>query len=194
MFAVCVLTFNVFGTLYFAQHHPNSPTIISGRIHGLSPGPHGFHVHENGDTGNDCNNAGAHYNPFGMNHSAPFSRSRHVGDLGNIMSFHSSGTGTVAAVKIVDFGTQLFGDRSIIGKTLVIHEKADDLGLGADEESLRTGNAGGRVACCVIREDTPRWSTNINVTQGTNGASYTNLNLLLLVLSSVYSRFSTART
>lgn len=33
-------------------------------ITGLSPGLHGFHVHEKGNLGDNCNAAGAHYNPF----------------------------------------------------------------------------------------------------------------------------------
>jgi len=38
---------------------------------------------------------------------------------------------------------------------VVIHEKEDDLGMGSDEESKLTGNAGQRIAYGVIGLTTP---------------------------------------
>jgi len=44
----------------------------------------------------------------------------------------------------------LFGEYSVLGRSCVIHKNTDDLGRGGNEESLKTGNAGSRVACGVI--------------------------------------------
>ena len=58
----------------------------AGEISGLTPGEHGFHIHAKGRTGDQCREAGGHFNPFGASHGSPGSRLRHVGDLGNIQA------------------------------------------------------------------------------------------------------------
>lgn len=45
------------------------------------------------------------------------------------------------------FGKLLINCKSI---SLKVHADPDDLGRGGHESSKTTGNAGGRLACCVI--------------------------------------------
>ncbi|XP_008807696.1 superoxide dismutase [Cu-Zn], chloroplastic [Phoenix dactylifera] len=124
----------------------NGPTTVKVCVSGLTPGPHGFHLHEHGDTTNGCISTGAHFNPNNMTHGAPEDQIRHAGDLGNIIA-NSDG---VAEATIVDNQIPLSGPNAIIGRAFVVHELQDDLGKGGHELSLTTGNAGGRLACGVV--------------------------------------------
>jgi len=137
------------GTVTFTQKSPTSAVIISGEIHGLDANAkRGFHVHELGNTTGGCLSTGSHFNPDGNTHGAPSDATskRHAGDLGNIQS-DSDGTATLS---FTDSIISLNGAYSIIGRAVVVHAGTDDLGKGGNEESLKTGNAGGRAACGVI--------------------------------------------
>ena len=56
----------VMGDLTLTQSGPNAPVIIMGKIMGLKPGKHGFHVHEKGDLSNGCTSTGSHFNPMNV--------------------------------------------------------------------------------------------------------------------------------
>jgi len=139
----------VAGVVRFEQQ--GSKVLVTGTVKGLTPGKHGIHVHEFGDSTDGCTSAGAHFNPHGKEHGAPQDANRHVGDLGNLEADASG----VAQVKIEDSLISLTGDLSIIGRSLVVHADPDDLGKGGHELSKTTGNAGARAACGVIGRAKP---------------------------------------
>ena len=58
---------------------------VQADINGLTPGKHGFHIHEFGDARSpDGMSAGGHFNPDKTSTAARDAAKRHVGDLGNI--------------------------------------------------------------------------------------------------------------
>ncbi|XP_076463727.1 superoxide dismutase [Cu-Zn]-like [Babylonia areolata] len=148
--AVCVMagSADVTGMLLLTQESQKKATTVTGEVTGLTPGNHGFHVHEYGDLTNGCVTAGAHFNPSSKkpHHGAPTDEIRHAGDLGNITADDNG----VAKIHITDSQIPLFGPNSVVGRCLVVHANEDDLGKGGDEESLKTGNAGPRLACGII--------------------------------------------
>ena len=117
--------------------------MVEAMVTGLTPGKHGFHIHENGSCDDSGKAAGGHFNPDksmhgfmpkdGMAHA-------HPGDMGNIEA-GADGTGSVnvflAGVSLKD------GNYAVAGKAIIVHEKEDDFGQP-------TGNAGGRIGCGII--------------------------------------------
>jgi Cu-Zn family superoxide dismutase len=127
------------GTVTFTQ--TTDGIKIVAHIEGLTPGKHGFHIHEYGDCSSlDGTSAGGHFNPGMAPHGAPTDMSHHEGDIGNITA-DSSG---VAHFEWTDKQMSFSGPNSIIGHSVIVHAKEDDL------KTQPTGNAGGRVACGVI--------------------------------------------
>ena len=129
----------VAGTIHFTQRR--GEVEVTGRIRGLEPGKHGFHVHQYGDLTNleTGESAGGHYDPTGMPHGRPDDDERHAGDLGNIEADQNG----AANVNIRDSVLRLNGPQSIIGRAIVVHAKADQF-------TQPVGDAGDRVALGVI--------------------------------------------
>lgn len=146
--AIAVFFGNISGNVKFIEELELNRIRIELNIIGLRPNSlHGFHVHEAGDLTDKCTSMCAHFNPYGKNHGCPGMSERHIGDLGNI-STNSKGE---AKYIFYDNMIKLRGNKSnIIGRGLIIHEDEDDCGLGNNKESLKTGNAGKRIACAVI--------------------------------------------
>jgi superoxide dismutase, Cu-Zn family len=115
---------------------------IRAELIGLTPGKHGFHVHEFGDcSAADASSAGAHFNPTNQPHAGPDTAARHEGDMGNVEA-DASGN---AKLDYVDHQISLSNDaRSAIGRSVVVHAKPDDL------KTQPSGDSGARIACGVI--------------------------------------------
>jgi len=109
-------------------------------IQNLKPGKHGFHIHEKGDcSAPDAASAGGHFNPTHQHHGGPSTAKHHTGDLGNVTADASGKAHLDWKGKL-----QLNGADSIIGKSVVVHEKEDDL------KTDPAGNSGARIGCGVI--------------------------------------------
>ena len=146
--AIAVFQGNISGTVHFVERDKYIDIFLN--LSGLKKnGLHGFHVHTYGDLSDGCNSACAHFNPYKNTHGCPGMKNRHVGDLGNIQSDMFGNAKYVFTDNVI----KLSGECNIIGRMLIIHEDPDDCGQGRGAnraESLKTGNAGKRIACAVI--------------------------------------------
>ncbi len=115
---------------------------VKGEVRGLAPNStHGFHIHEHGDcSAADGSSAGGHFAPLGHPHGALADASSHAGDLGNIKA-NAEG---IAEVSLFKQDLTLAGKHGVLGRAVIVHEKADDL------HSQPSGAAGSRVACGVL--------------------------------------------
>jgi superoxide dismutase, Cu-Zn family len=138
---------NVTGTIKFAQE-PGG-VHITGMVMGLTPGKHGFHIHEFGDvTAPNGSSAGGHYNPEdgAHMHAGLDDPMRHAGDLGNIVADASG----MATIDILDSGISIAGMYNpILGRGIVVHANEDDL-KSQSPPAASPGNSGARVAVGVI--------------------------------------------
>lgn len=110
--------------------------LVHAVITGLPKGNsfHGFHIHEgekcSGNSDDPFADAKSHYNPNNVEHP------NHAGDLPPLMN----NNGFALSIFITD----RFTVKDVIGKTMIIHEKADDF------TTQPSGNSGKKIACGKI--------------------------------------------
>jgi Cu-Zn family superoxide dismutase len=102
---------------------------------------HGFHIHESGDLREGCKSCCAHYNPENTEHGDLYGG--HAGDLGNLKTDENGHCK-------ISLKTDKFLVDDILGRSIIIHEDEDDLGLGNFEDSKTTGHSGARIVCALI--------------------------------------------
>ncbi|KAF9908766.1 hypothetical protein BX616_011379 [Lobosporangium transversale] len=158
--AVCILDINQddplvtvppnskkpYGLARFLQVN-NDVCVVDVTVQGLSPGKHGIHIHELGDTSGGATTTGPHYNPTNVDHGDH--ETGHVGDLGNV-EVDEKGWGDLVSeskrIKVWD----------IIGRSMVVTERGDDLGrtetgpAEAVAKSKEDGNSGNGIICGII--------------------------------------------
>ena len=129
----------IHGTATFTAAAPKGIKVVVD-VDGITPGKHGIHIHEKADLSDPkLANAGGHFNPEGAehHHSGPDDAKRHAGDLGNITA-DAKGHGHL---EITPDALSIEGTNGVVGHSIIIHEKEDDL-----KTQQPPGNAGGRVA------------------------------------------------
>lgn len=143
------------GTVKFFQESPNQPTLVQIKLSAVPRGVHGIHIHRLGDLTRGCDSTCQHWNPQDRMHGSQqlTGSDRHAGDLSNNIEANYQ---SIVDYTYWDELIDLSGPYSIIGRSVVIHDKKDDLGLYRNEDSERgresatTGNAGKRIACAII--------------------------------------------
>tara|TARA_A100001011_G_scaffold399975_1_gene511442 strand:- start:4796 stop:5314 length:519 start_codon:yes stop_codon:yes gene_type:complete len=148
------------GTVTFHQCNSASKVIVNIDLYDLEPNKtRAIHIHEFGDERLGCISLGGHWNPTMETHGTIDIQfmPRHAGDL--INNIYPDNNGVFKYV-YEDDKLNLIGDvnNTIIGRSVVVHDGIDDLGLGGinpynlkkRKDSLENGNAGSRMACAII--------------------------------------------
>ena len=123
-------------------------TVLTPNLKSLTPGLHGFHIHQNPDCGPGDKGgkripglaAGGHYDPAGTGkHAGPFGN----GHLGDLPALYVDGNGQAShpvlapRVKLSD----------LKGRALMIHAGGDNY----SDKPQKLGGGGARMACGIVQ-------------------------------------------
>ncbi|GAC16549.1 superoxide dismutase family protein [Aliiglaciecola lipolytica] len=135
------------GTIVVSNYDDDG-VVFAPNLTGLTPGIHGFHIHQNGDCSAAMKDgeevlggaAGGHYDPENTNkHSVPWSEDGHEGDLPTLY------VDIEGKADLPVFAPELELE-DIEGRAIMIHANGDNYA----DSPKPLGGGGERVACGVI--------------------------------------------
>jgi superoxide dismutase, Cu-Zn family len=137
-------------TLYPLQGHA---TLVTITVRGLTPGFHGFHIHEHGHcevtAEGEFVTAGGHYDTSGSHHG------QHSGDMPTLLA-------DARGNAILSFSTRNFDLTELTandGTAIIIHADADNFANiperygSPDATTLANGDSGARIACGIVSRE-----------------------------------------
>jgi Cu-Zn family superoxide dismutase len=132
------------GSAAFKESKDGKQLSITVKLKNIPFGDHAVHIHQNPVCdAPDFKTAGGHFNPDGKQHGMDNPLGHHAGDMPKNISIGENHTGEITYK--VDYLTLEPGAAtSVLGRSIMVHEKADDM------KTDPTGNAGNRIACGVI--------------------------------------------
>ncbi len=115
--------------------------LFTPNLQGLTPGLHGFHIHQNPSCVDNGMGAGGHHDPKNTGkHLGPYNDNGHLGDL-PVLYVNADGTSIVPVL-----APRLKNLTEISHHSLMIHDGGDNY----SDTPAKLGGGGGRMICGVI--------------------------------------------
>lgn len=113
-------------------------------VQALTRGLHAVHIHQNPACDPpDFRSAGNHFNPDSKQHGWHNPAGHHAGDFTENIVVDADGNGHMK-VTLYDLNLALGSAHTVLGRSIVIHERGDDM------RTEPSGGSGNRIACGVI--------------------------------------------